>query len=160
MPEIYQLPVSWRNIKIWQDATDTPSDENSRSSQFNFTKGFRLQWPILVFIRINLWEEFVKVWHLKMAKMIQNMTRKFKIADFLFGFWFRTRRLFCRYCYVTWVYRFSYMYVKRSSRRTPLNIYRWRCRAILPHLLLKSISDVNFHQFWCVCKVSWLFEHV
>ncbi len=42
------------------------------------------------------------------------------------------------------MYQFSYMYVKRSSRRTPLNIYRWRCRAILPHLLLKPISDVNF----------------
>ncbi len=63
------------NIKIWQDATDTPSDENSRSSQFNVTKGFRLQWPILVYIWINLWEEFVKVWHLKMAKMSLNMTR-------------------------------------------------------------------------------------
>ncbi len=65
--------------QIWQDATDTPSDENSRSSQFNVTKGFRFQWPILVFIRINLWEEFVKVWHLQMAKMSLNMTRKFKI---------------------------------------------------------------------------------
>ncbi len=95
---------------------DTPSDENSRSSQFNVTKGFRLQWPILVFIRINLWEEFVKVWHLQMAKMSQNMTGKFKITDFLLGFGFRSRRLFCRYCYVTCVYRFSYMYVKRSLR--------------------------------------------
>ncbi len=45
------------------------------------------------------------------------------------------------------------MYVKRSSRRTPLNIYRWRCRAICQHLLLNPISDVNFHQFWRVCKV-------
>ncbi len=26
-------------IEIWEDATDTPSDENSRSSQFNVTKG-------------------------------------------------------------------------------------------------------------------------
>ncbi len=66
--------------------------------------------------RINLWEEFVKVWHLQMAKMSLNMTRKFKITDFLLGFGFRSRRLFCRYCYVTWVYRFSYMYVKRSLR--------------------------------------------
>ncbi len=57
-----------------------------------------------------------------MAKMTQNMTRKFKITDFLLGFWFRTKRLFCRYCYVTWVYQFSHMYVKCSSRRTPLNI--------------------------------------
>ncbi len=160
MAELQQHLFPWRDIEIWQDATDTPSDENSRSSQFNVTKGFRLQWPILVFIRLNLWEEFVKVWHLQMAKMSLNMTRKFKITDFLLGFGFRSRRLFCRYCYVTWVYRFSYMYVKRSSRRTLLNIYRWRCRAILPHLLLKPISDVNFHQFWCVCKVSWLFEHV
>ncbi len=67
-------------------------------------------------MRINLWEEFVKVWHLQMAKMSLNMTRKFKITDFLLGFGFRSRRLFCRYCYVTWVYRFSYMYVKRSLR--------------------------------------------
>ncbi len=89
-----QLPVSWRNIEIWEDATDTPSDENSRSSQFNVTKGFRLQWPILVFIWLNLWEEFVKVWHLQMAKMSLNMTRKFKITDFLLGFGFRSRRLF------------------------------------------------------------------
>ncbi len=72
----------------------TRPDENSRSSQFNVTKGFRLQWPILVFIWKYLWEEFVKVWHLKMAKMIQNMTRKFKIADFLLGFWYCTKRLF------------------------------------------------------------------
>ncbi len=54
----------------------------------------------------------------------------------------------------------SYMYVKRSSRRTPLKVYRWRCRAILPHPLFKPISDVNFRHFWGVCKVSWLFEHV
>ncbi len=67
-------------------------------------------------MRLNLWEEFVKVWHLQMAKMSLNMTRKFKITDFLLGFGFRSRRLFCRYCYVTWVYRFSYMYVKRSLR--------------------------------------------
>ncbi len=67
-------------------------------------------------MRINLWEEFVKVWHLQMAKISLNMTRKFKITDFLLGFGFRSRRLFCRYCYVTWVYRFSYMYMKRSLR--------------------------------------------
>ncbi len=68
----------------------------------------------MVFIRINIWEEFVKVWHLQMAEISLNMTGKFKITDFLLGFGFRSRRLFCRYCYVTWVYRFSYMYVKRS----------------------------------------------
>ncbi len=38
---------------------------------------------------------------------------------------------------------------------------RWKCiggaiEPFLPHPLLKHISDVNFRQFWCVCKVSWL----
>ncbi len=133
---------------------------NSRSSQFNVTKGFRLQWPNLVFIWINLWEEFVKVWHLKMAKMTQNMTRNFKIADFLWVSDFVPGDFFVGIVKLHKCTDFRTCYVKRSSRCTPLNIYRWRCRAILPHLLLKPISDVNFHQFWRVCKVSWLFEHV
>ncbi len=64
-----------------------------------------------------------------MAKMSLNMTRKFKITDFLLGFGFRSRRRFCRYCYVTWVYRFSYMYVKRSLRALRWISYRWRCRS-------------------------------
>ncbi len=87
-----------------------------------------------------------------MAKMTQNLQRKFKITDFLLGSGFRTWRLFCRYCYVTWVYQLLYLYVKRSSRCTPLKVYRWRYRAILPHPLLKPISDVNFRHFWGVCK--------
>ncbi len=114
MAELQQLLFPRRDIEICDAAKDTPISENSSSSQFNITKGFRLQWPILVFIWKYLWEEFVKVWHLKMAKMSLNMTRKFKITDFLLGFGFRSRILFCRYCYVTWVYRFSYMYGKRS----------------------------------------------
>ncbi len=81
------------------------------------------------------------------GKMTQNMTRKFKIADFLLVSDFVPGDFFVGIVKLHEVYRFSYMYVKRSSRRTPLNIYRWRCRAILPHLLLKPISDVNFHQF-------------
>ncbi len=40
--------------RILQAATDTPFNENSRSSQFNVTKGFRLDWPNLVLIWINL----------------------------------------------------------------------------------------------------------
>ncbi len=72
--------------QIWQDATDTPSDENSRSSQFNVTKGFRLQWPILVFIWINLWEEFVKVWHLKMAKNDTKYDEKIQNSRLPVGF--------------------------------------------------------------------------
>ncbi len=50
MAELLQLPVSWRIIEICQAATDTPFNENSRSSQFNVTKGFRLHLPNLVFI--------------------------------------------------------------------------------------------------------------
>ncbi len=50
------------------------------------------------------------------GKNVTKYDEKFKITDFLLGFGFRSRRLFCRYCYVTWVYRFSYMYVKRSLR--------------------------------------------
>ncbi len=42
MAELLQLPVSWRIIEICQAATDTPFNENSRSSQFNVTQGFRL----------------------------------------------------------------------------------------------------------------------
>ncbi len=68
------------------------------------------------------------------------------------GFGILLKRLFGRYWCVTWVYRFSYMYVKRSSRRTPLKVYRWRCRAILPHPLFKPISDVNFRHFWACAK--------
>ncbi len=128
-----------------------PPMKHSRSSQFNVSKGFRLQWPILVFMRINLWEEFVKVWHLQMAKMSLNMTRKFKITDFLLGFGFRSRRLFCRYCYVSMSVPISYM-SWNVAWGLSVNQYRWRCRAILPHLLLK-------HIFRCV--QAWiLIEHV
>ncbi len=76
---------------------------------------------------------------------------KIKITDFLLG-WISYLETFCRYCYVTWVYQLLYMYVKRSSRRTPLKVYRWRYRAILPHPLLKPISDVNFRHFWACAK--------
>ncbi len=131
---------------------DTPSNEDSRSSQFNVSKGFRLQWPILVFMRINLWEEFVKVWHLQMAKMSLNYDEKIQNNRLPVGFGFRSRRLFCTYCYVTWVYRFSYMYVKRSLRALRWISIGGGCRAILPHLLLK-------HIFRCV--QAWiLIEHV
>ncbi len=63
------------------------------------------------------------------------------------GFRNLQQETFGRYWGFTHVYQFSYMYVKRSSRRTPLKVYRWRYRAILPHPLLKHISDVNFRQF-------------
>ncbi len=52
-----------------------------------------------------------------MAKMTQILLRKFKLTDFLLGFGFRTRRLFCRYWCVTCVYRFSQMYVKRNGEQ-------------------------------------------
>ncbi len=100
---------------------------------------------------INLWEEFVKVWHLQMAKMSLNMTRKFKITDFLLGFGFRSRRLFCRYCYVTWVYRFSYMYVKRSLRAL-----RWIS-------IGGAVEPFCHTYFWNIfrCVQAWiLIEHV
>ncbi len=87
-----------------------------------------------------------------MAKMTQNLQRiknnRLPVGfpdlrrDFLVGI----------VCYMS--VPILYMYVKRSSRRTPLKVYRWRYRAILPHPLLKPISDVNFRHFWGVCKVS------
>ncbi len=66
------------------------------------------------------------------------------------------RNTFCRYWCVTCVYRILYMYVKHSSRGTSLKFYRRRYWEILPHPLLKPISDVNFLHFWHVCKVSWI----
>ncbi len=57
-----------------------------------------------------------------MSKMTQNLQRKLKITDFLLGFGICNKRLFGRYWGFTHVYQFSYMYVKRSSRRTPLKV--------------------------------------
>ncbi len=84
--------------------------------QFYVSKGFRLQWPILVFMRINLWEEFVKVWPPANGKNVTKYDEKIQITDFPVGFRISFQETFCRYCYVTWVYRFPYMYVKRSLR--------------------------------------------
>ncbi len=42
MPELQQLLFPWRDIEICDAAMDTPFNENSRSSQFNITKAFRL----------------------------------------------------------------------------------------------------------------------
>ncbi len=68
------------------------------------------------------------------------------------GFRISFQETFCRYCYVTWVYRFSYMYVKRSLRALRWISIGGAGRAILPHLLLK-------HIFRCV--QAWiLIEHV
>ena len=77
-----------------------------------------------------------------MTKMMQNLLIKLKITDFLLGFEFCTKRHFCRYWRVTCVYQFLYMYVKRSSRHTPLKVYRWRYRGILPHPMKYWPSDV------------------
>lgn len=90
-----------------------------------------------------------------MTKTAKKLYRKFKITDLGFGFW--TRRLFLRYWCVTCVYRVSYI-EKHSSRGTSLKFYRWRYWAILPHPLLKPMSDENFRHFWYTCKVTWLFE--
>jgi len=69
---------------------------------------------------------------MQMTKMMQNLLIKLKITDFLLGFGYCSKSLFCRYWCFTYVYQFSCMYVKRSSKRTPLKVYRWRCRAIFP----------------------------
>ncbi len=42
MAELQQLLFPWRDIVFCHAATDTPFNENSRSSQFNITKAFRL----------------------------------------------------------------------------------------------------------------------
>ncbi len=42
MAELKQLLFPWRDIEICDAAMDTPFNENSRSSQFNITKAFRL----------------------------------------------------------------------------------------------------------------------
>ncbi len=79
-----------------------------------------------------------------MAKTAQNLQRKFKITDFLLGFGLCTGAPFCRYWCFTCVYWISYMYVKHSSRGTSLKFYKWRYWAIVPHPLLKPISDIKF----------------
>ncbi len=45
MAKLQQLLFPWRDIEICDAAMDTPFHENSRSSQFNITKAFRLDWP-------------------------------------------------------------------------------------------------------------------
>ncbi len=45
MAELQQLLFPWRDIEICDAAMDTPFNENSRSSQFNITKAFGLNWP-------------------------------------------------------------------------------------------------------------------
>ncbi len=42
---LQQLLFPWRDIEMCDAAKDTPFNENSRSSQFNITKAFRLDWP-------------------------------------------------------------------------------------------------------------------
>ena len=119
----------------------------STKMQFNVAKALRLHSPNLKMIRLKLQEEFVKVRGLKMAKTAQKSERKFKMADFLLCLGLRSKRPFCRYQVLACMYRISYTYVEHSGRRTPLNFYRWRYRAILPRPILKPISDVNFRQF-------------
>ncbi len=45
MAELQQLVFPWRDIEICDAAKDMPFNKNSRSSQFNITKAFRLDWP-------------------------------------------------------------------------------------------------------------------
>jgi len=50
IPELQQLPVSWRTIRLCQAATETPFSENSRSAQCNISKAFRFDWPNMMLI--------------------------------------------------------------------------------------------------------------
>ncbi len=54
MAELQQLLFTWRDIEICDAAKDTPFNENSRSSQFNITKAFRLDWTNNVLMSLNL----------------------------------------------------------------------------------------------------------
>ncbi len=54
MAELQQLLFPWQDIEICDAAMDTPFNENSRSSQFNITKAFRLDWPNNVLMSLNL----------------------------------------------------------------------------------------------------------
>ncbi len=54
MDELQQLLFPWRDIEICDAAEDTPFHENSRSSQFNITRAFRLDWPNNVLMSLNL----------------------------------------------------------------------------------------------------------
>ncbi len=45
MAELQQLLFPWQDIEICDAAKGTPFNKNSRSSQFNITKAFRLDWP-------------------------------------------------------------------------------------------------------------------
>ncbi len=93
-----------------------------------------------MFIRINLWEEFVKYDTWKWQKNDTKYDEKFKITDFLLGFDFVPRDFFVGLSYMS--VPISYMYVN-VARCASVNIYRWRCRAILPPTL-KPISDEIF----------------
>ncbi len=62
MAELKQLPFPLRNIKLCQAAPDMPFNENSRSSQFNIAKAFRIDWPNIMLMPLNLWEEFISTY--------------------------------------------------------------------------------------------------
>ncbi len=46
-----QLLFPWWDIKVCHATTDTPFNENSRSSQFNIAKTIRLDWPNIICMR-------------------------------------------------------------------------------------------------------------
>ncbi len=49
------------NIELCHAAMDTSFNENSRSSQFNIAKAFKVDWPNIMRMSSNLYEEFVRV---------------------------------------------------------------------------------------------------
>ncbi len=81
-----------------------------------------------------------------------------KLQRYLFWVWDFAPRDFFVGIGVTCVYRFSFMYVKHSGRGTSLKVNMWRYRVILPHPLLKPISDVHFCHFWYVCRSFRIFR--
>ncbi len=56
MAELQQFPFPWRNIELCQATKDTFFNENSRSSQFNIAKAFRVDWPNIMLMSLNCLE--------------------------------------------------------------------------------------------------------
>ncbi len=97
---------------------------------------------------------------MKLAKMTQNLLRKLKITDFLLDFGFCSKRLFVG---IGVLHECTDFYTCMCNAARGAHRGMSKGGAVEPFChahFWKHISDVNFHQFWGVCKVSWLFEHV
>ncbi len=82
----------------------------------------------------------------EIGKMTQNLLRKLKYLTSCWILDFALRDFFVGIGVLHECTDF-YTCMCNAARGAHRECLRWRCRAILPHPLLKHISDVNFRQF-------------